>query len=164
MKPRCITSERWASQGELQRWGFAGGLFVTCIFFGSHCISHFPWSSALRYEALVPIFFSRISLSASIIAMLSRFANQLAVDALSQFIQHTTYIITYSIYTHTLPSFLLFFYTLSLSWTLFFHCVLKCIFTTHSVAKGFAFQAPNIYIAALGFLQKSLSGTAILRI
>ena len=21
MKPRCITSERWASQGELQRWG-----------------------------------------------------------------------------------------------------------------------------------------------
>lgn len=86
--------------------GFAGGLFVTRICFGSHCISHFPWSSALRYEALVPNFFSRISLSASITAMLSRFANQLAVDALSQFIprntQHTS---SYIAFTHT-PSLL----------------------------------------------------------
>ena len=153
MKPRCITSERWASQGELQRWGFAGGLFVTCIFFGSHCISHFPWSSALRYEALVPIFFSRISLSASIIAMLSRFANQLAVDALSQFIQHTTYIITYSIYTHTLPSFLLFFYTLSLSWTFF--SLRPLVYLYNSLRReGLRVPSPKYIYCCLGFLTK----------
>ena len=120
MKPRCIISERWVSQGELQRWGsrvdcllraFVLVPIAYLIFPGHlHCDTK-PW---FRFSFLE-------SLSASIIAMLSRFANQLAVDALSQFIPHNTqHTSSYIAFTHTLPSFLLFFYTLSLSWTYFF--------------------------------------------
>lgn len=100
--------------------GFAGGLFVTRICFGSHCISHFPWSSALRYEALVPIFFSRISL-----CIYHRNALEVCQSTCCRRTfsihptQHTTYIIIYSI-THT-PS------------------LLFCCFFTHSPFHGHCF-------------------------
>ena len=85
--------------------------------------------------------------------MLSRFANQLAVDALSQFIQHTTHIITYSIYTHPPFFSVVFLHTLPFMDIIF--SLRPLVYLYNSLRReGLRVPSPKYIYCCLGFLTK----------